>query len=243
MKRTEFLNKLSIYITPVITAIVYLTGFSLIDLIFSLNIMKSTFNDEFIDRVTNTDIKIGLDIALLTILSMLLIRVFDLLKIQINIVNKDRTNELYIKTQDTKPKVLEVIFNIDLKNLAIKRFINYISIFKIKLYKPNGVNIVIKNKLDFKENTIDDNSNSLYIMIDLLDILDRGLFSNEVYLLLSIEPKQNIVHDLNTQISTELIFEPKDGIRCKYFFKIILFVLNKLTINSEMAKHNIRIRK
>ncbi len=236
MKRTELLNRLSIFMAPIITVFVYVTGFSIVDFLLKFSSINYILNKSFIERLYDPSTKITIDIAILTIISMLLIRAIDLIKIKVNIVNNDRTGELYIKNRDRKSKILEFTFDINFNSTILKKIIDKLGTLKIKIYKPNGVKVIIKNQMDFNQHVIDDTSDISYITIDMLRILDRGVFANEVYLLLEIEA-ENIIHDLNRQITTELIVEGKGTIR-----GILLYFIRGFIVNAEMDKHYIRIR-
>ena len=222
---------------PVITLLVYVTGFSVVDQLLKIDAIREIFNKSFILRLNDPSIKISIDIAVLTIISMLLIRAIDLIKVKVNIVNNDRTGELYIKNRDRKSKILEFTFDINFNSNILKNIICKLGTLKIKIYKPHGVKVIIRNKLDFSQGTINDVSDISFITIDLLKILDRGVFSNEVYLLLEIEANE-IVHDLNRQVITELVVEPSGKIK-----GILLYIIRVLIVNAEMDKHYIRIRK
>lgn len=237
MKRTELLNRLSIFMAPIITVFVYVTGFSIVDFLLKFKSINYILNKSFIDRLYEPSTKIAIDIAILTIISMLLIRAIDLIKIKVNIVNNDRTGELYIKNRDRKSKILEFTFDINFNSIILKKFIDKLGTLKLKIYKPNGVKVIIKNKMDFNQHVIDDTSDISYITIDMLRILDRGVFANEVYLLIEIEA-ENIIHDLNRQITTELIVEGKGTVR-----GILLYFVRGFIVNAEMDKHYIRIRR
>lgn len=235
MKR-KIISWLNVIVSPTIIFIVYLSGHSIVK-DFLLPRIENILKPEVIQNITSPSAQVAIDTAILNLLlNLVLLKVLNLIKVTINISNKDRTPQLFIPINEEKTKAVEISIIVDYKYNWIKNFIKFLGGSMLEIYIPENINYQVKNKRDFNCNSLADMDRDRYISLNLERALDIKESNKEIYLLLEVTATSEYL--VNKSINTDFSIASKVNIVKKLGFMIIKFLFMDIVLDS----HDIRGR-
>lgn len=234
MKR-KFIAWLNIIISPLIIFFVYLSGYSIFgDLL--LPMLDNFLNPKIINNLNSISAKVALDTAILNlIMNLIILKLLNLIRITVKISNKDRTPELYIPINRIQTKTLEFNIQVNYNFNWIKKLIKWLGSNVLEIYIPDKLIYQVKNKKDFKGNSIRDKDTKGLIKVNLEECLDIKETNKEIFLLLEITSTSQYL--VNKSICTIISSDTSNKIK-----KFILWLLRIIFMDIVVDSHDIRGR-
>lgn len=235
MKR-KIIPWLNIVVSPIIILIVYFSGHSILNDII-LPCIDGILNPDIIQNISSTSAKIAVDTAILNlILNVIILKGLNLIKVTVNISNRDRTPQLFIPINREKTKIVEIKVQVDYKWNWIKKLIKILGGSVIEIYIPENINYQVKNKSDFNCHSLEDMNRPMYIALNLERALDIKESSKEMYLLLEVTAESEYL--INKSIQTDFSIGSKVNIINKLIFIFMKFLFMDIVLDN----HDIRGR-